>query len=308
MNIIEYIRKESVNSVFAMGAFRNSWTVWSSLIMDELDMNDPSTIFNLGDKLSNIFRSTASGREQSDVSGGGYSWEGLVCWYLNLCLIGTRTVVIKPLKSLIPNPISNAITVTYDNFKSNTESDLIALTFPDDPKFVSDLSTLDNLVTNIPIFKRGGSVNYNDLIDYLTDTHFNSINICVIQCKTNWKDNAQIPMLWDMIYSGQSFARGISVGVNGYSISPQRFTYAFVTVPSNAGDKFKPTTTCVQRVRNLSGGNYWGFPTLPYVSKSIKEIITTNFLAGIDGGSVRDSIRANISNINTVYNYFNITL
>ncbi|WP_343118186.1 hypothetical protein, partial [Romboutsia sp. MSSM.1001216sp_RTP31141st1_F12_RTP31141_220114] len=223
-------------------------------------------------------------------------------------LIGTRTVVIKSLKSLVPNPISDAITVTYDNFNSNTESDLIALTFPNVPEFTCDISDLNNYITDIPIYKRSGNVNYNKIIDYLTDTYFNSINICVIQCKTNWKDNAQIPMLWDMIYSGQSFARGISVGINGYSISPQRFTYAFVTVPSNSGDPFTPTTTCVQRVRNLSGGNYWGFPTSPNVAKSIKEIITTNFLAGIDGGSVRNSIRDNIPNINTVYNYFDITL
>ena len=37
--------------------------------------------------------------------------------------------------------------------------------------------------------------------------------------------------------------------------------YAFVTVPTNQIDNFKPTSVSVARVKNLSGGNYWGLRT-----------------------------------------------
>ena len=317
MNICEYIREESVKSLFNMSTFNSCWDVWRTDIESKLDISDPSTIFNLGDELSNIFKSTSNGGRQGSSSGedtqgllsaGGACWEGLICWYLNLCLIGTRTVVIKHSKKLIPTPVAHAITVSYDNFKSTTESDLVAITFPNEPMFTCNLEQLDNyLPTNISVFKRGGSFNYNKVIDKLTELHFNKLNMCVIQCKTNWNDNAQIPMLWDMIYSGNSFSRGITVGNEGYSIKPSTFSYAFVTVPTN-NTQYKPSSTSVKRVRNLSGGNYWGKETVNDVAKSIKEIITCNFANGICGGSIRESISQNLNSINTIYSYFNITL
>lgn len=317
MNICEYIRQESINNLFSMEKFSECWHVWRPIIEAKLNSNDPSTIFDLGDDISRIFKSTANGGRQgidngSDAQGnlaaGGSCWEGLVCWYLNLCLIGTRVVVIKHSKKLIPTPIANAITVSYDNFKSNTESDLIAITFPDNPMFTSDINLLGKYLPNeISLFKRSGNFNYNKVIDKLTELKFNEIKMCVIQCKTNWNDNAQIPMLWDMIYSGNSFSRGITVGNDGYNIRPSSFTYAFVTVPTNNTD-YRADLTAVKRVRNLSGGNYWGKSSVDDVAKSIKEIITTNFSSGINGSSIRTSIQNNINNINTTYNYFNITI
>src|SRR5690606_33300354 len=66
----------------------------------------------------------------SQVS-GGHAWEGLVCWYLNLCLVGTRAVVIKnPIQW--PTPVRDALTVTYGNVRTNKESDLLGIVFPDD--------------------------------------------------------------------------------------------------------------------------------------------------------------------------------
>lgn len=312
MNICEYMRKESINNLFKMNSFASVWPTWKLEIESRLNISNPSTIFDLGDNLSDIFKSTSqSGRSNSVLSAGGNCWEALVCWYLNLSLIGTRTVVIKQCKALVPEPIANSITVTYDNFKSNTESDLIAITFPDIPVFTDNISTLQDIYLNenniIPILKKNGTFNYQHVINYLCDLYFDDIKVCVIQCKTNWNDNAQIPMLWDMIYSGQSFSRGVSVGINGYGINSENFKYAFVTVPSNK-DVYTPDKTAVKRVRNLSGGNYWGKPTLNDVAKSIKEIITTNFSYGINGGNIRNSIRSNISNIYTKYNYFNIDL
>ena len=317
MNICEYIRQESIKNLFNMSSFNSCWNIWKPIIESKLDINNPSTIFNLGDELSSIFKSTANGGRQSSTSGedaqsllsaGGACWEGLVCWYLNLALIGTRTVVIKHSKKLIPTPIAHAITVSYDNFKSTTESDLIAITFPNESVFTCEIDDINTyLTTSLNLYKKGGNFNYNQVIDKLTEIYFNNIKMCVVQCKTNWNDNAQIPMLWDMIYSGNSFSRGISVGNEGYKITPSTFSYAFVTVPTN-NTEYKPDSTSVKRVRNLSGGNYWGKPTVNDVAKSIKEIITANFDSGINGGSIRNSISQNIHNINTLYSYFNICL
>ena len=313
MNICEYIRKEAINKVFGMNSFASCWSIWQNVIESNIDKNDPATIFDLGDYLSEIFKSTSDGGRsggavQSKLSAGGACWEGLVCWYLNLCLIGSRTVVIKHAKDLIPSPVADAITVSYDNFKSTTESDLIAITFPDEEEFNCDINHMDMYLPNINLYKgKGNTFNYKPIIDKLTDTYFNKINICVIQCKTNWNDNAQIPMLWDMVYSGHSFSRGITVGYNGYHIQPSTFSYAFVTVPSN-NTKYVPNSTPVKRVRNLSGGNYWGRKTVDDVAKSIKELLTTELYHGINGGSVRTSIVENIKDLNTKYDYFNITL
>lgn len=58
---------------------------------------------------------------------------------------------------------------------------------------------------NTGLFDTRGNFNYLAALNILVDRDANSIDINVIQCKTNWNDNAQIPMLWDMVYNAQSF-------------------------------------------------------------------------------------------------------
>ena len=48
------------------------------------------------------------------------------------------------------------------------------------------------------------------------------VNFVNLQCKTNWNDNAQVPMLWDIIYSSNEKLNNISVGING--VSPHSLT------------------------------------------------------------------------------------
>ncbi len=127
---------------------------------------------------------------------------------------------------MIPDPISNAITVNYGTFISNTESDLIAITFPDKPEYSVDKENIviDDEDGEIVKIKHRGKVNYNlrEVISALVARDFSEIEIHVIQCKTNWNDNAQIPMLWDMIYSADNFKTNITIGREGYSISNAR--------------------------------------------------------------------------------------
>ncbi|MCL1988680.1 MAG: hypothetical protein FWG64_12045 [Firmicutes bacterium] len=88
-NIIEHLRQRSIESLFSMASFSTVWQTWQSEIKKTASKPTERQILSLGDCLYDIFYSTNSvGRGQSDVSAGGAVWEALVCWYLNLCLVG----------------------------------------------------------------------------------------------------------------------------------------------------------------------------------------------------------------------------
>ncbi|WP_289354698.1 hypothetical protein [Paenibacillus sp. S-12] len=309
-NIIEALREASINNLFATSGFSGCWNKWKSTINTIATGKTPTQILNLGDNLSDIFATTRKeGRSQSDVSGGGASWEALVCWYLNLCLIGRRTVVIKHHKSLIPDPISDAITVNYSNFVSNTESDLIAITFPEKPDYTLDKNEISILDTNgeiVPTVIRNNKYNLKNVLNALSHRDFSEIEIHIVQCKTNWNDNAQIPMLWDMIYSANNFKTNITIGKNGYSIhNSSRFTYSFVTVPTVKITGIKPTSTCVKRVTHLSGGNYWGRSTSSNIASSVKEMLNRNLSTGHSSNHLT-TLKSELVKLNYEYAYFQI--
>lgn len=312
-NIVEYLREQIVTQLYET-AFGNLLSQWQPAIQKYIPAKTEMQILNLGDHLSEIFQTTANaGRAQSDLSAGGASWEAFICWYLNLCLIGRRTVVIKHNRNFIPSPVSDAITVNYNNFKSNSESDLIAITFPDRQEYTIDkfnISINDINGSKVIVSKtnRSGAIEYclHDVLDALAHRDFNQLEIHIIQSKTNWNDNAQIPMLWDAIYAATSFSNGINVGTNGYSIHDvKRFSYSFVTVPTNKISLFKQTSTAVLRVRNISGGNYWGRPTKQGVANSLKEMLDRN-LKGGSTESIITTIRRSTSELQTTYAYFRV--
>lgn len=283
--IVEKLREEAVKKLFATNGFATAWPIWQNVILTKASTPTPRQLLNLGDNLREIFYSTntSSARSQSDVSGGGANWEALVCWYLNLCSIGRRTVVIKHNKALIPTPISNAITVNYGNFVSNTESDLIAITFPDKPEYNMDKDSIlinDEDGQPVSLYTRN-TYNFLDVLNALVARDFSDIEIHIIQCKTNWNDNAQIPMLWDMIYSSTAFRADITIGREGYNMNNARlFSYAFATVPTVRPERITRSSVAVSRVRNLSGGNYWGKPSEDGIASSIKEMLNRNLATG----------------------------
>jgi hypothetical protein len=308
--LCEYIRKNSVESCFSLKAFTSGWITWKSQISSILgNRYNENDIFNLGDHLADIFATTGKpGRGQSEVSGGGYGWEGLVCWYLNLCLAGTRGVVLRK-ASDSPLPLRDAISVNYGNFRSNTESDITVIIFPDQVPFTAGIETLivlDSQGNTIPL-KKNGKFNLSPIIDNLTEIHFRQIELGIVQCKTNWNDNAQIPMLWSMIYESTNFKNSsISVGANGFSIKYlDKFSYSFCTVPTNDLGNYNPNSTSVNRVRNLTGRNYWGHPTRNGVAFSIKEIFNNNFSSAYSADH-RSTIKNTLSLKNTDFNYFDL--
>lgn len=309
MNLIEEYRKACVLELFSTGAFGGSFPTWQTQIRDLCPTPSANEIFDLGDHLRDIFLTTnaGGGRTQNAVAGGGAGWEGIICWYLNLCNIGRRTIIIKHKKELIPQCVSDAMTVNYGNFPSNSESDLIAITFPDRPEYSTDVSTLalnDSAGNSIKIFKNNGTLNLKAIINELGKRDFNDLGINIIQCKTNWNDNAQVPMLWDMVYCATRLPTNVTVGRNGYSIhNVASFMYSFITLPSNRIELFAASSTCVKRVENLSGGNYWGLPTMPNVAASVKEILNRNFINGHRFNHLT-TIGLNIPNLPTSFSYF----
>ncbi|NLL73922.1 MAG: hypothetical protein GX237_10390 [Clostridiales bacterium] len=311
-NIIEKLREEVINSLFTTKGFNRAWPVWKETINKLASTPTPTQLLNLGDNLRDVFytTNTSTARTQSDVSGGGANWEGLVCWYLNLCSMGRRTVVIKHNKKLIPEPISNAITVNYGSFISNTESDLIGITFPDKVEYSIDKTMIDVVDENgnkVEIKSRG-TMKYNllEVLNALVARDFAEIEIHIIQCKTNWNDNAQIPMLWDMVYLAKTFKTGITIGRESYSINNARlFSYAFATVPTVKVEKLKPTSVAVSRVRNLSGGNYWGMKTVSGIASSMKEMLNRNLATGSEQSHTQTLADA-IPKLTSDYAYFKL--
>ena len=252
--VIEKLREHSVESCFNLSAFKKCWDIWKADITERLSGQVTADgILNLGDCLSAIFSQTGeAGRGQGELSAGGYGWEGLINWYLNFVMLGSNVVALRNIGSL-PEPLRDAMTVNYGNFQSNTESDITIMVLP---KVNNDSEELVDL-------------------NAFTRNHFNEFELGIIQSKTNWKDNAQIPMLWSMIYQATGFSDNtLTIGKNNFSISDlNKFSYSFVTVPSNKNAlNYSPHNTPVNRVRNLTGGNYWGHPTKSGIANSLKEI------------------------------------
>jgi len=306
---MEYLRKRVVNELFSMSSFSDSWDIWKEEIVKLVPVINASNILNIGENLREVFRVTGTDRSQSQVSAGGNAWEALVCYYMNLCLIGTDTVVIKQKKTLVPSPIMESLSVKYDTFKSNTESDLIAITFPNKSSYnarLEDIYVVSNNGKRIENFENG-RFNYLSIINRLAEEDFELYKVLVIQCKTNWNDNAQIPMLWDMLYASDGFyRRSITIGTSEYNIrNLTRFGYAFVTVPTNSKVKYTSKSTAVKRVRNLTGGNYWGRSDFDGVALSLKEIFNKNSL-GDDGKNFRKRLDLELNYLSNKYDYFNL--
>lgn len=297
LSLIELLRKQAIDALFQSPTVFYNWKVWGAEIKKIIGHTpSPQSILAIGDHLRYVFKKTGvSGRSQGELSSGGTGWEALVCWYINLCCAGTRVVAFRK-KSLLPKPVLDAITVKYANAACSSESDITVLVFPDLPEYTQDDPSWLTAKGNIVPKRLKASVNNN----------FSRFEVGIIQCKTNWNDNAQVPMLWDIIYtSGGIPSKQITVGQNNFSIKNIPFTYSFVTAPTNNLGNFKLTSTCVGRVRKLSGGNYWGLDSKNGVANSIKEIFT-NYQSGLPSSGIRQSITDIIPLLSSDLNYFNI--
>lgn len=269
MEAIHEFKLRYLKQLSSVNSLSNSWEIWGEKLSNLIDEDNwGESAFNIGDNLSEVFLSTKDrGRSQSGVSGGGAGWECLVTWYLNLLLIDTNVIAVRQNKDFVPKCISDCLTVTISNTQTNTESDILVYSIPDCDQINS--SKISDF--NAHLAKR-----------------IDKVDLLVLQCKTNWEDNAQIPMLWDMIYNSESKLNNVSVGINGLNPhSLGKFKYGFVTVPTGKrGEQVKPGLLKVLRVKNLTGGNFWGKPSETDVASSIKEFSGRHFPNSFPSGII----------------------
>jgi hypothetical protein len=304
-NSLDQFRFTTMSEMAQVRSFQEVWPHFRKAIIEILPSAPTgSDLFRLGDHLSQIFRSVPprvaqravildptamldtdiSGmqktsnvapeptagwqRTQSDVSAGGVTWECLVAWYLNLVCHGTEMMAARRRNSNTPAVIRDAVSVTLHGYSTTTEADLVVYSVPG----------LDSLADAVTI----------DRLNTLIERETNECSVAIIQCKTNWNDNAQIPMLWDLISRSLPFVQVSSaqLGKNGKtprSFKNESIKYAFMTVPTNTRSKHQPGKVAVTRVLGLSGGNYWGHPSAEGVAAGFSEFLGRNFSLYFDG-------------------------
>ena len=293
-DVIEQLRNDAVSKLFTTPSMEKAWEECHPFIINLIESPPQADkIFDLGDHLREIMFSSYQEIEnptqseiQSMKSTSGVLWESLLAWYCNLCLIGTRSVVIKKSKSLVPSQFLDAITADYGTQQEDSEADLIALTFPNKVDF-----------TSFPTLKK------------LVDEHFKDFELGVISCKTPWNDFTVIPQHWNMVYNlaiNNPDALEMKIGINDWDVTVlKKFFYAFATLPSQKPEIIKSTSLPVVRLEKLSGGNFWGLPSKKDIAKSMKEIFKKNFSSSI-GDGIESNLKKELPKLKTDYNYFKI--
>lgn len=291
---------KTLSKLSRIHSFRDTWPFLQNEIKSSLGSNPAGEeIFLLGDHLSKFFLSVPAARQaarpidssgesaliaqtrtQQDVSTGGVVWECLIAWYLNFVCYGTDLIASKRTVANTPSVITDAISVTLHGYSTTTESDLVVYSVPAiDPDLAKAL-TINDL---------------NEIIKEDTG----SCAVAIVQCKTNWNDNAQIPMLWDLIYRSLPFVNVSSIQIGRHGVNPRSFRdqsikYAFMTVPTNQRAKYRIGSVPVTRVLGLSGGNYWGKPTEPGVATGFSDFLNNNFSAHFQG-SIQNHINRQLA-------------
>ncbi|MBY0490362.1 MAG: hypothetical protein K2R93_11020 [Gemmatimonadaceae bacterium] len=265
--------------------FEFAWLDWAPKINHELgDTPTADSVFALSGHLRDVFLSRRAGeRGQDAVANAGNNWESLVCWYLNLALIGSDAVVFK--RAMAPKSIQNAVTIIYESVTANSESDLVAVSFPDGHEVLNNALTV--------------SSSLDAQLDFACSQLISKTSLAVIQCKTNWNENAQIPMLWDIVYHSKVPDLSVSVGVKGYHPqSFKRFSYAFATVPTNK-TKYNPKRLECLRASRVTGGNYWGKASESGVALQLSEFFSKNGIGARAGTGLREALAAEAANLRT---------
>lgn len=277
IELIERYRSQIVSKLFDSKTFPIAWdTLYRPEIERVLGTSpDSQAVRRLGEHLYQVFREShrqrAGGlpdRAQSTVARAGQAWERLACWYLNLGLIGTRAVVVKR-RLDTPQRIRDALSVTIQDRATNSESDLVAMVL--------------DFQAEVPAFAPRDKISsIARAIDAALSVERTRVG--VIQCKTNWNDNAQAVMLWNAVY-GTAFAShpisGISLGKNGAMLHDFNHPfYAFLTVPTQKPETFKPEKLAVARLANLSGGRFWALPSQEGIARNISAMFQDSHLFG----------------------------
>jgi len=261
---LDEFRLETLGRSADIGSVEASWPHWRLDLARAVGPRPTAaTVWSLGEVLRNAFMSVPkAGRSQAEVSRSGYAFQFLVSWYLNLMLWGTEVVVVVCNDDTLPSSLQDTVAVRMGTTMSKSETDLMAFSVPGGSDW------------------RQGPLGTVSQVDARLRNRFKDVSAVVLQTKTNWADNAQVPMLWDLIYDVERFAsKNVEVGVGGFTPrSLKKFRYAFATVPTgSAPEKRKASGVNVKRVQQLSGHNFWCAKTVPDVALCINEFPGVNF-------------------------------
>ena len=82
-----------------------------------------------------------------------------------------------------------------------------------------------------------------------------------------------------------------------------------MTVPTNTEkngrDNYKSTSTAVVRVRGMTGGNYWGNPSVSGIADSVAEYFGRNFSHVFNGGVQLHIARTLVANPDVLQMFIN---
>lgn len=272
MNLAEQMRAAILNHSLSLKTVRENWSVRRHIALSKLGEESVNgrALLDIGDHLSDMFRCMGAGdRSQDSLSGGGSVWAALVAWYLNLAYAGTDAIVYCGGKFL-PKCLKDAMAVSHAGHTVSADLDVVVVSIPE----ISGMKAQDTPQKCAKEIARK------------CEDSFNTLGMVVVQCKTNWNDNAQVPMLWNLLYGMArrgTIPHGLAVlGKNNWNLrNLGYFAYAFVTVPTSSGgpDGFTSNLLPVLRSSLMTGGYYWGYPTKNGVCRSIKEFFNHQYAA-----------------------------
>lgn len=274
MNLIEKIREQQMEKILSLKSVKKGWVLREKFLTTKMDDFTKKKMISLSDYLGECFRITApaptptsssiiptSSRAVSNIlnSGSGDIWESIVTWYLNICLYGTNAVAVRG-GEFCPKPIKDSISILHDSSVLHSEPDVMIISSKELNDLEEDKSWAKSLKK----------------INEVVEKEFKKVCVINIQVKTNWNENAQYGMLWNMLYKqarDKHFApNGFRIGINTFTISNlAHFGFAWMTVPTNK-TVYTPSRLEVLRVKGLMSKNYWGKPTKANVAFSLSGI------------------------------------
>lgn len=264
INLAEQLRAAQMKHISEIKSFQADWPARRAFLLSKLGPANGITrqkLLSLGNHLSEAFQLVGSAdRSQGALSAAGTVWEALVVWYANLCLAGTHAICFRG-GAFAPDAVKFALSVQHESTLLRSEPDVI----------IVSLAALDGESV------QQSATKMHSRFGELASECFSEVGLINLQCKTNWNDNAQIPMLWNMLYNqarkGAVIPNGFTIGRKGFSLhGVGHFGYGFVTVPSQKPTEFEQNDLAVLRAKTMTAGNYWGHASKSGVALSISEL------------------------------------
>jgi hypothetical protein len=270
VGLFDAIRIQSLELIFNKEQkFIGFWDdSYSSFISNHLIMEKEEgfrdRLISLGGVIRDVFRSNKTNarggvsvsESQSAMSAGGTSWERMVVWYLNALGSGLNMIALnkKGQSSFLPVSFLDAFCVTVNNASTSSDLDVVALNWIGS----GNQDWMDEVFDSNKKYdmKRAKKIFIN-----LVDSYPDNFSVCVLSTKTNWNDNIQTPMLWNLVFTKGFHHPLVSVGRNQCSTEQfGYFSYGFATVPTSRYQSFTHKSTPVIRASTFSAGSYWGLP------------------------------------------------